>query len=132
MRERLRQYAAVLGERAADAVFFPAPDSGSYHPMTIYAAFRSLLWAAGIAHGGRGHGPRLHDLRHTFAVHRLLQWYQDGTDLTSKLPVLATYLGHQSISDTQRYLQLTAAFLPELAARCEAHFGQIIPRRITL
>lgn len=132
MTARLRQYAARLGEREGTAVFFPAPDSGPYHRLTIYAAFRSLLWTAGIMHGGRGHGPRLHDLRHTFAVHRLLGWYQDGADLTAKLPVLATYLGHQSIADTQRYLQLTTALLPEITARSEGHFGQVIPRRTTL
>ena len=59
-----------------------------------------------IPHGGRGQGPRLHDLRHTFAVHRLAQWYRDGADLQAKLPVLATTwaiaisVGHSNISSS--------------------------------
>ena len=78
---------------------------------------------------GRGRGPRLHDLRHTFAVHRLAEWYREGVDLNALLPVLATYLGHRSITDTQLYLRLTADLFPDLIARSEAAFGHIIPRR---
>jgi integrase/recombinase XerD len=55
-----------------------------------------------MSHGGRGHGPRLHDLRHTFAVHRLEDWYRQGADLGAKLPVLSAYMGHQSLAGTQR------------------------------
>lgn len=62
--QRLRQYARVIGERSADAVFFPAPHGGPYHRDTIYKLFRYLLWVCRIPHGGRGHGPRLHDVRH--------------------------------------------------------------------
>ena len=82
-----------------------------------------------IPHGGRGQGPRLHDLRHTFAVHRLAQWYHDGADLQAKLPVLATYMGHRTVRGTQRYLQLTAELFPELSRRLDTAYGALIPRR---
>jgi site-specific recombinase XerD len=53
-------------------------------------------------------------LRHAFAVHTLLRWYQDGADLNAKLPLLATSLGHQNLSGTQKYLHLTAELFPEI------------------
>jgi integrase len=127
--QRLRRYADALGGQPADAVFFPSRGARPYHRVTVYHAFRQLLWRCRIAHGGRGHGPRLHDLRHTFAVHRLAQWYRAGADLNALLPVLATYLGHQSVTQTQVYLRLTADLFPDLAARSEAAFGHVIPRR---
>ncbi len=127
--QRLQRYASLLSDHTGGAIFFPAPHSGAYHRHTIYHAFRQLLWECRIPHGGRGEGPRLHDLRHSFAVHRLVQWYQEGADLNAKLPVLATYLGHQSIAETQVYLQLTADLFPHLTARTEAAFGDLIPRR---
>lgn len=60
--------------------------------------------------GRRGHGPRLHDLRHRWAVDTLLRWYRAGVDVERHLPELSTYLGHTHVSDT--YWYLTA--VPEL------------------
>src|SRR5439155_26240449 len=51
-----------------------------------------------------------------------------GADLDAKLPLLATYLGHQHLSGTQRYLHLTAEIFPEITARSQAAFGDVIPR----
>jgi hypothetical protein len=62
-------------------------------------------------------------------VHRLGQWYRAGADLQALLPVLATYMGHLSVHETQGYLQLTADVFPDLSARCDAAFGYLIPRR---
>ena len=126
---RLRKYAASLENRPLDAILFPAPDGGPFSLRTVYGLFRKLLLKCGIAHAGRGKGPRIHDLRHTFAVHTLLRWYRDGEDLDAKLPLLATYLGHQHLSGTQRYLHLTAELFPEITARVDALFGEVIPRR---
>ena len=127
---RLRKYAASFKNRPLDAIFFPAPNGGPFSLRTVYGLFRQLLLQCGIPHAGRGKGPRIHDLRHTFAVHTLLRWYRDGEDLDAKLPLLATYLGHQNLSGTQRYLHLPADLFPEITARVEAVFGEVIPRRI--
>lgn len=78
---RLRKYAAILGERAPEAYFFPAPDQGPYSTVTIYGIFRRLLRECGIPHHGRGKGPRLHELRHAFAIHTLERWYRQGENL---------------------------------------------------
>jgi integrase len=129
---RLRKYAARFENRPLDAIFFPAPDAGPYSLRTVYGLFRKLLLQCGITHAGRGKGPRIHDLRHTFAVHTLLRWYRNGEDLDAKLPLLSTYLGHQNLLGTQRYLHLSTELFPEITARVEAVFGEVIPRRIEL
>jgi integrase len=71
-------------------------------------------------------GPRIHDLRHTFAVHRLLAWYRDGQDVNARLPWLATYLGHVGIQSTQVYLRATAELLEQVDRRFYQHYLQHI------
>jgi integrase len=65
--------------------------------------------------------PRLHDLRATFAVHRLVAWYPEGADLQTRLPLLATYLGHINVSGTQAYLTMTHELLVEASRRFEQY-----------
>ncbi len=127
LRCRLQRYANALGARAPSAPFFPAPRGRQYGHQGIYRIFRELLDRAGIVHGGRGRGPRLHEIRHTFAVNRLEAWYRAGEDLNAKLPLLATYLGHQSMVGTQTYLQLTQTLFTELANGLDAAYGHVIP-----
>lgn len=115
-----------FGPRASDAPFFPGPAA---RPCTLgvwRASFRLVLAAAGIARQSRGQRLRLHDLRHAFAVHRLLVWCEQGADLGAKLPLLATYLGHVGLASSQRYLQLTADLLGEVTRRHQARFGHLI------
>jgi integrase len=127
---RLRKYAAHFENRPPDVTFFPGPSGGPFSLRTVYTLFRQLLLQCGISHGGRSKGPRIHDARHLFAVRVLRRWYQDGADLDAKLPLLATYLGHVNLSGTQRYLHLTAELFPEITARADAAFGDVIPRRV--
>jgi len=65
--------------------------------------------------------PRLHDLRHSFAVDRLVAWYREGADVQACLPLLATYLGHVNVSGTQTYLTMTSALLAEASTRFERY-----------
>lgn len=71
-----------------------------------------MLRAAGIAKNDTG--PRLHDLRHTFSVHALAGMAESGIDLYCSLPILSTYLGHQSLEATNAYVRLTAEMYPGL------------------
>jgi site-specific recombinase XerD len=88
---------------------------------TVRQGFMDVLRAAGIPWTRQG-GPRLHDWRHSFAVHRLLAWYRDGEDVNARLPALATYMGHVDISSTRVYLQPTAELLGEVDRRFHDHF----------
>ncbi len=94
--------------------FFLQLDGRDCRIEAVYRWFRKILYRAGISHGGKGIGPRIHDLRHTFACHSLAQMSRAGLDLYYSLPILSTYLGHRSLSATDGYLRLTAQMYPEL------------------
>jgi site-specific recombinase XerD len=82
--------------------------------------FRNLCNQAGIRReDGARYQPRLHDIRHTFAVTRLVTWYREGADVQRLLPQLSAYLGHISINATQRYLSMTPELLREASKRFE-------------
>ncbi|MEM9243169.1 MAG: tyrosine-type recombinase/integrase [Pseudomonadota bacterium] len=117
-----------LEKRADKHFFFPSSKQAAWSQSGIYFLFRKLLHQCNISHGGRGKGPRIHDLRHTFAVHRLIQWHKEGADLNAKLPLLVTYLGHQDFTGTQKYLHLTAELFPNLTARMNKQFGDVISK----
>ena len=90
--------------------------------------FRRLRQRAGMdREPGARYQPRLHDLRHTAAVHRLIAWYRDGADVQRLLPHLSTYLGHVGMTSTQRYLTMTPELLAEASRRFEhyAHMGDL-------
>jgi integrase/recombinase XerD len=65
--------------------------------------------------------PRIHDIRHSAAVHRVIAWYRAGADVQRLVPQLATYLGHVDIACTQRYLTMTAELLNEASLRFERY-----------
>ncbi|MEA2084660.1 MAG: tyrosine-type recombinase/integrase [Thermodesulfobacteriota bacterium] len=94
--------------------FFPNKHGVPYSAGTAYTLFRRALSVAGISHGGRGKGHRLHDLRHTYAVRVLNRWVQAGNNLTTALPYLAIYMGHEGMKASQHYLRLTRTMFPEL------------------
>ncbi len=103
--------------------FFLANGDGTpLASSTIQAAFDDLRRTAGI-HGDRGarQSPRLHDLRHSFAVHRLTDWYRQGADVQRLLPVLSTYLGHTDLAGTQVYLSMTPELLQQASSRFERY-----------
>jgi integrase/recombinase XerD len=86
------------------------------------AAFCRLRDYAGVLRNdGARYQPRLHDLRHAAAVHRVIDWYRRGYDVQRLLPRLATYLGHVHICGTQRYLTLTSELLQEAGRRFERY-----------
>lgn len=80
----------------------------AYTGVGLGRVLRVLFSSAGI-HTPAGRLPRVHDMRHTFAVQALLRWYRQGVDVQTRLPALATYMGHVSILSTQYYLQFVEA-----------------------
>jgi integrase len=99
--------------------FYPRPPPARFFlsnqgtPLTdcmVRWTFVKLSRQIGLRKVGDSSGPRLHDLRHRFAVTTLLHWYQTGVDVEQRLPVLSTYLGHAHVTDTYWYLSA----IPEL------------------
>ena len=91
---------------------------------TVQAAFDALRRIAGVRRmtGGR-QIPRLHDFRHSFAVHNLTAWYRQGADVQRLLPALSTYLGHSDLEGTKVYLTMTPELLQQASLRFERYAG---------
>ena len=85
--------------------------------------FAKLTRQAGLTARSPSCRPRPHDLRHTFAVRTLLEWYRDGGDVAARLPLLSTYLGHVAPTNTYWYLQAAPELMAEAARRLETHLG---------
>ena len=103
-----------------DTSLFGSPycDGKPYTATGLRTGINGLLTAAGICTAA-GRIPRLHDFRHTFAVHALMRWYRTGADVQAKLPFLATYMGHVSIASTHYYLH----FVDQLAGLADRRFA---------
>lgn len=100
--------------------FFCVRNGNALAYKAVNEKFQILRREAGIHRGdGSRYQPRIHDLRHTFAVHRLLAWYRQGKDVQRLLVHLSTYLGHTEIAHTQRYLSMTPELLQEANRRFE-------------
>lgn len=124
LNQAMAQYAAqrkAAGHsQSADAAFFVLRRGAPLSVQIVQQAFTRLRKYAGVGRAdGARYQPRLHDMRHSYAVHRLTSWYQQGADVQKLLPHLATYLGHVSIAATQVYLTMTPELLHEASVRFE-------------
>ena len=123
--------ALFAGERASnsfdqpDAPFLALRDGRRVSQSIARRIFASVRALADVQRPSPcRYQPRLHDLRHTAAVHRLIAWYRSGEDLQFLLPRLVTYLGHVNLAATKHYLTLTPDLLNEASARFERYaFG---------
>jgi site-specific recombinase XerD len=113
--DRRRRLPMPAGE---DSRFFASRTGALWGYPRVITLFQRVRRDAGIGcPPGELRPPRMHDLRHTAAVHRVIAWYQSGRDVQRLLPQLATYLGHVDICSTQRYLQMTPELLQEASRR---------------
>lgn len=94
------------------------------HPGLQQAICR--LFDAASIRDERGRRPRLHDLRHTFAVQALIRWYRNGADVQSCLPKLALYMGHVSIESSAYYLHWVPTLRSLASQRFEEKFGYFV------
>lgn len=115
----------VLNGADDSGFFFAAPDGGKYSHGTVTHMWNQILHSSGIPKNDGG--PRIHDLRHTFAVHCLKNWVDEGEQVNSLLPVLSSYMGHVNLGSVNKYLRLTADVFPDITRRVEEHFGYIVP-----
>lgn len=128
--DALRDYYTRRGD------YHPAPGNVSFFVSltgrrliypTVQQVFGQLRAETGVG-AGSARPPRIHDLRHTFAVTTLLDWYRDGGDVAARLPWLSTYLGHRDPKSTYWYLSATPELLATAATRLEPIIGAAVPR----
>lgn len=113
--QRRRQLPLPLGD---DSRLFTTKTGRGWPYPHVITLFQKVRRAARIGSAtGECRPPRIHDIRHTAAVHRVIAWYRTGRDVQRLLPRLATYLGHIDIKSTQRYLHMTTDLLQEASQR---------------
>jgi site-specific recombinase XerD len=113
-------------DRSDAAPFFTYKDGGAVVNWALDDAFQRLRNHVGVKRQNARYQPRIHDLRHTFAVHRLTEWYRTGADVQSLLPGLSTHLGHVCLKGTQRYLTMTPELLAEASLRFEGYAKEVL------
>jgi integrase/recombinase XerD len=91
--------------------------------QNVHYVFHQLTKDAGLHPRSPVCRPRIHDLRHTFAVNTITRWYADGGDVDARMPLLSAWLGHASPAETYWYLTGTPELLALAAARLEQHGG---------
>lgn len=102
-----------------------SPEGRSYTGTGLTHTWDALCKSLDIF-TGEGKTPRIHDLRHSFAVNVLRGWYQSGEDVGAKLPLLSSYLGHVSIASTHHYLSFIEGVRSEACKRFHRSFGVAI------
>lgn len=112
----------------ANGYFFVSPNGTNPRQGSVYVWFRKALALSGIPHTGDHQGPRVHDFRHTFAVHSLVQMTKSGQDIYYSLPLLSTFLGHKSLGATDQYVRLTKEMYPDLLKIQEGFGSYIFPK----
>jgi integrase len=115
----LRRYATCRDRDAANPAFFVGRHGRPLPYNTVRCTFRRLCDKLRWRSNGVLPRPRIHDLRHTFACRRLLQWYRDGVDVDQAIASLSTYLGHGKVTDTYWYLSGTGELLAIAGERFE-------------
>ena len=88
----------------------------------IHQVFITWTRQAGLREPAMSKRPRIHDLRHSYAVHTLVRWYRTGEDVQRLLPTLTTYLGHTHTRDTYWYLTASPELIGHAATRLEARW----------
>jgi integrase/recombinase XerD len=121
-RDKLREYAHLRDKmcpRPQSPSFFISGRGTRLTDCTVRRWFVILSHQTGLRGPSDSYGPRLHDLRHGFAIRTLLGWYRSGYDVEQNIPALTTYLGHGHITDTYWYISATPELLQLAALRLE-------------
>lgn len=111
----------------ASPAFFITRTGQRIQQRWVQQTFAKLLALADIPTPPERRRPRIHDLRHSFAVHTLIGWYRAGVDVQAHLPVLSTFLGHSSTEATYWYLQAVPELLALAAQRLEPGYRAQTP-----
>lgn len=115
-----------------DRNFFVSPLGVPCNSLSIRVWFQKILICADIPAMGTAKTPRVHDIRHSFACHSFIKLSDDGMDLYCSWPYLSTYLGHESLSMTERYIRFTEQIYPELLKNTAGLYVNIISENSNL
>ena len=107
--------------------FFPNMNGKFYSKSTIGHWFHEFWDNLPEAQSVTGNSPRVHDFRHTYAVHRLNSWIKENKDVAGLYPYLSEYMGHSHFTETDYYLTLVESFYPEIEERLTEVNNDIIP-----
>lgn len=123
--DALREYlgarrSAGAPQEGSSGLFWHRQGSGRYSRVQTYKLLVRVLRRAGLKPEPGRVGPRIHDLRHSMVVNRMLTWYRQGVNPQARLPYLATYLGHKDINSTLVYLTVTQELLQQASERFRA------------
>jgi site-specific recombinase XerD len=123
-----RQRLPLKGLQEGTHLFFVKLDGTEISSSCAYKWFRKVYANCGIPYKGDHFGPRLHDLRHSMAVHTLAKLVRGGMDIYAALPLLSACLGHTQLSSTEHYVRLTCSEYPELLKQCSSLNDFIYPK----
>lgn len=126
---RYRRMRDLAGESAADDAAFFVGTRGRRRGLPlgdrqVHRVFGDLRGQLGWRNRGTHHAPRIHDLRHTFIVRRIVQWQSQGTDIDQAMLSLSTYVGHATVSNTYWYLSAVPELMALAASRFESFMSQ--------
>jgi integrase len=127
LRTYLEKRYALFGHQA-DAPLLCNCHQGTLHSYShpgMQASLMNLFDAAGVR-DEYGRHPRVHDLRHSFAIQALIRWYRQREDVQSKLPKLSLYMGHASIESSMYYLKWIPTLRQLASKRFEERFGHLV------
>lgn len=125
----LKKYMTQVGYSPSDRGYlFRTKKNKRYAPNSILARYKDFLSMAGIPRLASGRLPRIHDLRHTFAVHALESLVAQGIDVHSGLPYLMNYLGHRQMRHTEYYLRLTSSSYESITNTMAPLYTNLFPR----
>ena len=123
--ERIKRYMSLFNDLDNNSYLFNNTKYNTHLAAnTVSAEFNNIIKTSKLNKSTRY---RIHDLRHTFAVNNLKNAFINGEDINTFLPILMTYMGHQSIKSTEYYLRFTTDIYPEFINEYEKYFKDVIP-----
>lgn len=128
--EQYKQYRDKLPVRgivSPENHFFVSTIGKRLYSSYIHYWFKRILKGCGIPFIGGGHGPRVHDIRHTCAVHALKKMVDNDIDVYCTLPVLSVFIGHSNVNDTERYIRLTQEIYPDIIKMEQSVMSYVFP-----
>lgn len=130
--ERYRDRMPVEGLTDKEHFFFVKANGKPFTKSAAYRWFKIILKQCGIPHIGKQQGPRVHDIRHTCAVHSLEKMVKSGVDIYCALPILSTFLGHKTIAGTEKYVRMTQEIYPDIIEMQSTLTSFVFPNKIKI